>query len=72
MSVIVIEAGKNGKIELTKGELQDMLDKAYEEGRASAERHCWRCQPWYVNTTTTPVTTWNSSGTTISADSVTL
>lgn len=54
MSIVVIEAGKNGKIELTKEQLQEMLDKAYAEGASSCERHCWRCYPWQYSNITIP------------------
>lgn len=73
MKVIVIEAGKNGKIEMTKEELQEMLDKAFEEGKAMAENRCKYCyRGWY---TTCNSDTWTlNSGTgntvTIPADSV--
>ena len=73
MSVVVIEIGKNGKIELTKEELERMLNRAYEEGRASASNH------WWYTTTTMPLTTrydntvlTNTEGITVSSETVSI
>ncbi len=69
MSVVVIEVGKNGKIELTKEELERMLNRAYEEGRASVSNTHW----WY---TTTPAVTYTNesslNGVQISSDKITI
>ena len=80
MRIVVIEAGKDGKITLTKDELQKMLDNAYQEGKAEGSAHpiywyryypYWTNQPWYINTTSETVTnTCPADSVTISASSV--
>ena len=66
--VVVIEKNKDGKIELTKEELQKMLDDAYTQGYVDGKGRydtiTYPSYPWYVTTTTNPNT--------ISADKVTL
>ena len=37
--VVIVEVGKDGKIELTKDELQKMLDDAYTRGHDEATRY---------------------------------
>ena len=37
--VVVIEKNANGKIEFTKEELEELLEKARQEGRAEAQRN---------------------------------
>lgn len=60
----VFTLNHNGKIELTREELQQLLDEAYQDGKA----HCsWiTTTPYTYSTTTTPVYNWtettNSSG----------
>ena len=59
----VFTLNHNGKIELTREELQQLLDEAYQDGKA----HCsWITTTPYTYTTTTPAYTWsettNSSG----------
>ena len=64
--VVVIEKNKDGKIELTKEELQKMLDDAYTQGYVDGKGRydtiTYPSYPWYVTT--------NSN--TISSDKVTL
>lgn len=65
--VVVIEKNKNGKIELTKEELQKMLDDAYTQGYTDSQRRyetiTYPSYPvWYTNT----------SPSIISKDSITL
>jgi len=63
--VVVIEKNKDGKIELTKEELQKMLDDAYTQGyRDHQVRYETITYPSY------PV--WYATTNTISKDSVTL
>ena len=58
--VVVIEKNKDGKIELTKEELQKMLDDAYTQGymdgKGRYETITYPSYPWYVSTTTDKVT----------------
>lgn len=76
MSVVVIEVGKNGKIELTKEELERMLNRAYEEGRASVSNtHWWYTTTpnWYVTTTASgPSNEVAINGLQISSDKITI
>jgi hypothetical protein len=55
--VVVIEKNKDGKIELTKEELQKMLDDAYTQGYADGKVRydtiTYPSYPWYTTTTTT-------------------
>lgn len=56
--VVVIEKNKDGKIELTKEELQKMLDDAYTQGytdgKGRYETITYPSYPvWYTNTNTT-------------------
>lgn len=66
--VVVIEKNKDGKIELTKEELQKMLDDAYTQGYTDGKGRydtiTYPSHPWYINTAT--------SATTTNADTVTL
>ncbi len=59
--VVVIEKNKDGKIELTKEELQKMLDDAYTQGYVDGK---WKYDtitypsyPWYVSTNTNTIST---------------
>ena len=65
--VVIIEKNKDGKIELTKEELQKMLDDAYNQGYVDGKGRydtiTYPSYPWYVNT---------SDSNTISTDKVTL
>ena len=65
--VVVIERNKNGKIELTKEELQKMLDDAYTQGymdgKVRYDTITYPSYPCYVTTSNTN---------TISVDKVTL
>lgn len=59
--VVVIEKNKNGKIELSKEELQKMLDDAYIQGYTDGKGQCYTLTypsyPWYINTATNATTT---------------
>lgn len=60
--VVVIEKNKNGKIELTKEELQKMLDDAYTQGHIDGkgryETITYPSYPvWYTTTNTNPTNT---------------
>lgn len=64
--VVVVEKNKDGKIELTKDELQKMLDDAYNkghtEGRSRYETITYPSNPWpWYTTTATSNITLNSS-----------
>ena len=70
--VVVIEKNKSGKIELTKEELQKMLDDAYyqgyTDGKGKYETITYPSYyPWYVNCSNSGAIT-----TAASSDSVTL
>ena len=65
--IVVIEKNKDGKIELTKEELQKMIDDAYNQGYSDgAGRYDIITYPHY------PLYTYLNSNTTFSRDSVTL
>lgn len=55
--VVVIEKNKDGKIELTKAELQKMLDDAYNQGYSDGKGRydtiTYPSYPWYYTTTNT-------------------
>ena len=57
--VVVIERNKDGKIELTKEELQKMLDDAYNQGyvdgKGKYDTITYPSYPWYATTSTTNV-----------------
>lgn len=53
MYVVVVAGNKNGKVELTKEELQSMLDEAYQKGRMDE-----RSRGYYVYTS--PNITWDN------------
>ena len=57
--VVVIEKNKDGKIELTKEELQKMLDDAYTQGYADGkgryETITYPSYPWWYTTTSSNV-----------------
>lgn len=66
--VVVIEKNKNGKIELTKEELQKMLDDAYTQGytdgKVKYETITYPSSPvWYATTNTTTTGTLTVNGT---------
>lgn len=54
--VVVIEKNKDGKIELTKEELQKMLDDAYTQGyvdgKGKYDTITYPSYPWYLSTNT--------------------
>lgn len=58
--VVVIERNKDGKIELTKEELQKMLDDAYTQGymdgKGRYDTITYPSYPWYVSTSMDKVT----------------
>lgn len=41
MKIKIFEANSDGKIELTKSELQTLIDEAYEEGRNDSMTYIW-------------------------------
>ena len=41
MKIKIFEANCDGKIELTKSELQSLIDEAYEEGRNDSMTYIW-------------------------------
>ena len=57
--VVIIEKNKDGKIELTKEELQKMLDDAYTQGYTDGKGRydtiTYPSYPWYLPTSTTNV-----------------
>ena len=70
--VVIIEKNKDGKIELTKEELQKMLDDAYSQGYADGRvRYDTITYPSYPNWWTT-VTCSGSDSNTVSTDKITL
>lgn len=54
---VVFVTEKDGKIELTKDELQKMLDEAYEKGRTDVITLAYPT-PSYPNPITNPSITW--------------
>ena len=57
--VVVVEKDKDGKIRLTKEELQKMLDDAYNQGHSDGSKYDYitypsntRTYPWYYTTIT--------------------
>ena len=69
--VVVIEKNKDGKIELTKEELQKMLDDAYTQGytdgKGRYETITYPSYPlWYATTNTTSKDTITLNGTDVS------
>ena len=70
--VVVIEKNKDGKIELTKDELQKMLDDAYTQGRLDGNSHwdtiTYPSNQWFYSTTTSTSTPPNEI--TISSDKI--
>lgn len=65
--IIVIEKNKEGKIELTKDELQKMLDDAYSQGYTDGNKRydTITCPSWIYTTS-------SSSTTTLDKDNITL
>lgn len=64
--VVIVERNKDGKIELTKNELQKMLDDVYNQGYSDGKGYytiTYPSSPWYVSTTSTNA---------VSKDSITL
>ena len=41
MKIKIFEANSDGKIELTKSELQSLIDEVYEEGRNDSMTYTW-------------------------------
>ena len=64
--VVIVEKNKDGKIELTKDELQKMLDDAYNQGY-------WDGKPWRYDTITYPHNSpwYTTTSVTLSAKDVT-
>ena len=52
MKIRVFTLNKDGKIELTKKELQDLLDEAYRDGSNSVTITTPSWQPYWYNTLT--------------------
>ncbi len=55
--ILVIDTNKNGKIEYTKEQLEDLLKKAYDEGYEEGLKRTVITYPWrptYYTTNTTP------------------
>ena len=59
--IIVIEKNKEGKIELTKDELQKMLDDAYSQGYMDGNKRydTITCPSWIYTTTSSNTTPLN-------------
>lgn len=55
----VFEINKNGKIELSKSELETILNEVYREGKADGKSELWTWTPpyYYGSTSTTPLNT---------------
>lgn len=53
--IVVIETNKAGKVELTKEELQKMLDDAYNQGYADGNRFTTVTSPYYPITLPTNI-----------------
>lgn len=61
MKIRVFTLNKDGKIELTKKELQDLLDEAYRDGSNSVTITTPSWQPYYYNTRTSDTITLTNS-----------
>lgn len=63
--VVIIEKNKDGKIELTKEDLQKMLDDAYNQGyfdgKGRYETITYPSYPWYSSSTSTNKVTLNGT-----------
>ena len=59
--VVIIEKNKDGKIELTKEELQKMLDDAYNQGYVDGKGRydtiTYPSYPWYTTIATNTIST---------------
>ena len=57
--IVIIEKNKDGKIELTKEELQKMLDDAYSQGYSDGKGRydtiTYPSYPWYTTTNTNTI-----------------
>lgn len=49
-TIIVVQPNSSGKICLTIKELESMLEKAYNAGKADGETHYHYDYPWWYNT----------------------
>lgn len=49
----VFEINKNGKIEMSKSELETILNEVYNEGKTDGKSELWTWTPPYYNTLTT-------------------
>ena len=59
--VVVVEKNKDGKIEFTKAELQNMLDDAYRQGYSDGRAARWDTitypsYPWSISTSSNTAT----------------
>ena len=76
----VFTLNKNGKIELTKKELEQLLNESYWEGYVNSNHYYTYCSPstinnknWYENVATTPYNVYTTTTTTTAnSDSVTV
>lgn len=72
MIIVYKEPNKNNKLEFSKKELEDLLDKAYNEGYAKGKNEHW--YTWTAPTITTtpsitlPYTTSTINGTSATSD----
>ena len=66
--VVVIEKNKDGKIELTKDELQKMLDDAYSKGYSDGKARGWDT----ITYPSYPIWYTSSNSNTIASDKITL
>lgn len=71
MYVVVVNGKKDGTLEITKDDLQKMLDEAYNKGR-SDQRIDDLTKPYYTFTTTPSITYYatNTGNTTIDKDKI--
>lgn len=66
----VFEINKNGKIELSKSELETILNEVYNEGRADGKSELWTwTPPYYNNISTTTHNTIDKFSYNLSSDS---
>ena len=66
--VVVIEKNKDGKIELTKDELQKMLDDAYSKGYSDGRATRWDT----ITYPSYPIWYASSASNTVTSDKITL
>ena len=59
VKIKVVSANKDGKIELTKMELENLLNEAYRDGYSDGRSHCYTC----TGISTTPYYEYNTLST---------